>query len=172
MVLHRDAAMSQPPALLNNSVAVRVAPAPLDATPLHPTETVGCVAGLGTEAAVGKVVTRQGSCVESSAGAAFVATQGQRCYVGHSAAEHDKQKAAVLFPARDRSSLLVIGKGGRPRTCPFGDKTRTALRRYLRVRAKHPGAKNDNPDLWLGYRGSMTDSGIRQMLERRCDAAE
>ncbi|MFI2230930.1 tyrosine-type recombinase/integrase [Nocardia testacea] len=71
----------------------------------------------------------------------------------------------------NENTVLVIGKGGRPRTCPFGDKTRTALRRYLRVRAKHPGAKNDNPALWLGYRGTMTDSGIRQMLERRCDAA-
>ncbi|WP_201298275.1 tyrosine-type recombinase/integrase [Nocardia sp. CY41] len=71
----------------------------------------------------------------------------------------------------NENTVLVIGKGGRPRTCPFGDKTRTALRRYLRVRAKHPGAKNDNSALWLGYRGVMTDSGIRQMLERRCDAA-
>ncbi|MEV0294207.1 tyrosine-type recombinase/integrase [Nocardia sp. NPDC050710] len=71
----------------------------------------------------------------------------------------------------NENTVLVIGKGNRPRTCPFGDKTRTALRRYLRVRAKHSGAKNDNPALWLGYRGSMTDSGIRQMLERRCDAA-
>ncbi|MBF6236650.1 tyrosine-type recombinase/integrase [Nocardia otitidiscaviarum] len=71
----------------------------------------------------------------------------------------------------NENTVLVIGKGGRPRTCPFGDKTRTALRRYLRVRAKHPAAKNDTPLLWLGYRGPMTDSGIRQMLERRCDAA-
>ncbi|MEU5760366.1 tyrosine-type recombinase/integrase [Nocardia sp. NPDC047648] len=71
----------------------------------------------------------------------------------------------------NENTVLVIGKGGRPRTCPFGDKTRTALRRYLRVRAKHSGAKNDNPALWLGYSGVMTDSGIRQMLQRRCDAA-
>ncbi|WP_280417263.1 tyrosine-type recombinase/integrase [Nocardia carnea] len=71
----------------------------------------------------------------------------------------------------NENTILVIGKGRRPRTCPFGDKTRTALRRYLRVRAKHPSAKSDNPALWLGSKGSMTDSGIRQMLERRCDAA-
>ncbi|WP_280456772.1 tyrosine-type recombinase/integrase [Nocardia carnea] len=71
----------------------------------------------------------------------------------------------------NENTVVVIGKGRRPRTCPFGDKTRTALRRYLRVRAKHSAAKNDNPALWLGYRGVMTDSGIRQMLERRCDAA-
>lgn len=69
------------------------------------------------------------------------------------------------------NTVLVLGKGRRPRTVPFGDKTRTALRRYLRVRARHPGAKNENPALWLGYKGAMTDSGIRQMLERRCDTA-
>ncbi|MFE1595076.1 hypothetical protein [Nocardia sp. NPDC058705] len=32
---------------------------------------------------------------------------------------------------------MVLGKGRRPRTLPFSDKTRTALRRYLRVRSKH-----------------------------------
>lgn len=71
----------------------------------------------------------------------------------------------------NENTVLVIGKGRRPRTVPFGDKTRTALRRYLRVRARHPAAKNENAALWLGYKGAMTDSGIRQMLERRCDAA-
>ncbi|WP_372509854.1 hypothetical protein [Nocardia amikacinitolerans] len=53
---------------------------------------------------------------------------------------------------------------------PFGDKTRTVRRRYLRVRARHR-PQDENPILWLGYRGAMTGSGIRQMLERRCDAA-
>lgn len=71
----------------------------------------------------------------------------------------------------NENTVLVLGKGRRPRSVPFGDKTRTALRRYLRTRAKHPGARNENPALWLGYKGPMTDSGIRQMLERRCDAA-
>lgn len=71
----------------------------------------------------------------------------------------------------NENTVLVLGKGRRPRSVPFGDKTRTALRRYLRIRARHAGAKNENPALWLGYKGPMTDSGIRQMLERRCDAA-
>lgn len=65
------------------------------------------------------------------------------------------------------NTILVLGKGRRPRSSPFGDKTRTALRRYLRVRAQHPKAVNDQPALWLGRLGPMTDHGIRQMLERR-----
>jgi len=59
----------------------------------------------------------------------------------------------------------VMGKGSRGRAVPFGTKTGTALDRYLRDRAKHPKAKL--PHLWLAQKGGMTDSGIRQMLERR-----
>lgn len=68
-------------------------------------------------------------------------------------------------------TALVTGKGGRPRTVPFGDKTRTALRKYLRARAKHPKVKTNESALWLGHLGRMTDHGIRQMLERRAAAA-
>ncbi|WP_069167244.1 tyrosine-type recombinase/integrase [Nocardia altamirensis] len=71
----------------------------------------------------------------------------------------------------EEDSVLVTGKGRRPRSMPFGDKTRTALRKYLRARAKHPKAKNDEPSLWLGRQGPMTAHGIRQMLERRAAAA-
>lgn len=71
----------------------------------------------------------------------------------------------------EEDSVLVTGKGRRPRSMPFGDKTRTALRKYLRARAKHPKAKNDEPALWLGRQGRMTAHGIRQMLERRAAAA-
>jgi site-specific recombinase XerD len=59
----------------------------------------------------------------------------------------------------------VVGKGGRGRAVPFGTKTGTALDRYLRDRARHP--KANLPNLWLAQKGGMTDSGIRQMLERR-----
>ncbi|WP_327144384.1 tyrosine-type recombinase/integrase [Nocardia sp. NBC_01327] len=69
------------------------------------------------------------------------------------------------------NTVLVIGKGRRPRILPFGDKTRIALRRYLRVRKAHTQAGNDNPALWLGQRGRMTSSGIQQMLYRRGEAA-
>ncbi|WP_067721630.1 tyrosine-type recombinase/integrase [Nocardia yamanashiensis] len=69
------------------------------------------------------------------------------------------------------NTVLVLGKGRRPRTLPFGDKTRIALRRYLRIRARHPKAANDNAALWLGKRGKMTGWGIYQILERRAEAA-
>lgn len=44
-----------------------------------------------------------------------------------------------------------------------------ALARYLRVRRSHPPA--ERRELWLGLRGAMTRSGVRQMLERRGIAA-
>jgi site-specific recombinase XerD len=64
---------------------------------------------------------------------------------------------------------VVLGKGRRPRACPFGDKTGQAIERYLRERNKHPQARNRA--LWLGTRGVMTDNGIRQMLRRRAKQA-
>lgn len=60
----------------------------------------------------------------------------------------------------------VTGKGDRPRACPFGANTATALDRYLRVRDSHPKA-NKTDALWLGIRGPMTASGVAQMLRRR-----
>ncbi|HEX2041398.1 MAG TPA: tyrosine-type recombinase/integrase [Acidimicrobiales bacterium] len=61
--------------------------------------------------------------------------------------------------------LLVVGKGRRPRACPFGPKTAQALDRYIRVRARHP--LQDQRWLWLGSKGRLTDSGVAQMLRRR-----
>jgi site-specific recombinase XerD len=66
----------------------------------------------------------------------------------------------------EQSVAFVMGKGRRGRACPFGARTADALRRYLRARLREPGA--DRTDrLWLGRKGPMTDSGVRQMLERR-----
>jgi site-specific recombinase XerD len=67
---------------------------------------------------------------------------------------------------RDQMVAFVLGKGGRGRACPYGAKTADALRRYIRWRTKHPSASTSH--LWLGKKGLMTDSGVRQMLERRC----
>jgi len=61
--------------------------------------------------------------------------------------------------------FLVVGKGRRPRSCPFGRRTAIALDRYLRVRARHEQAHE--PWLWLGQRGKLTPSGITQVLRRR-----
>jgi site-specific recombinase XerD len=69
----------------------------------------------------------------------------------------------------DQGVAIVMGKGRRPRSCPFGNRTGTALDRYLRLRARHSRAAE--PWLWLGGKGQMTDSGIRQMVERRAEQA-
>lgn len=71
---------------------------------------------------------------------------------------------------REQSIAFVMGKGGRGRACPYGAKTADALRRYLRERTRHPAASTTKK-LWLGKKGAMTDSGVRQMLERRCKDA-
>ncbi|HEX6256209.1 MAG TPA: tyrosine-type recombinase/integrase [Euzebyales bacterium] len=40
----------------------------------------------------------------------------------------------------DCEVAVVMGKGRRPRSCPFGAKTGQALDRYLRVRGRHKHA--------------------------------
>lgn len=61
--------------------------------------------------------------------------------------------------------IEILGKGRRVRAAPFGARTSDALRRYLRARARHP--QNGSDAFWLGRQGPMTDSGVRQMIERR-----
>src|SRR3712207_6445606 len=65
----------------------------------------------------------------------------------------------------EQSVAVVMGEGRRGRAVPYGSKTADALRRYLRARAAHPQAATEA--LWLGKKGRVTDSGVRQMLERR-----
>lgn len=65
----------------------------------------------------------------------------------------------------DDDVVIVMGKGGRPRACPFGAKTARALDRYLRARAKH--RLSHLPNLWLTRFGGMSASGIAQMVRRR-----
>lgn len=69
----------------------------------------------------------------------------------------------------DNNVAAVIGKGRRPRGCPFGRKTALALDRYLRARLAHPHA--DRPELWLGRFGPMTDNGIYQIVRDRAHEA-
>jgi site-specific recombinase XerD len=63
----------------------------------------------------------------------------------------------------------VKGKGSRRRAPSFGRRTAQALDRYLRLRERHPLASE--PWLWLGPKGRLTDSGVAQMLRRRCRQA-
>lgn len=66
----------------------------------------------------------------------------------------------------DAETITVTGKGGRTRVVPLLFQPLEQVDRYLRTRRRHPFAKY--PELWLGERGPLTDSGLRQMLERRC----
>jgi site-specific recombinase XerD len=69
----------------------------------------------------------------------------------------------------DLNVAIVLGKGRRPRSCPFGRKTAAAIDRYLRVR---DGPRDANlPTLWLGRHGRMTDSGIFHVVTERARAA-
>jgi integrase len=64
---------------------------------------------------------------------------------------------------------LVLGKGGRPRSAPFGKRTTLPLDRYLRVRARHAYA--DLPGLWLGRKGVLHPVSIARIVtDRGADA--
>lgn len=69
----------------------------------------------------------------------------------------------------DRRSITVIGKGDRERTVAIGDQTILAIDRYERMRRRHPRAMLDA--FWLGPKGPLTDSGVRQLVKRRGAAA-
>jgi site-specific recombinase XerD len=69
----------------------------------------------------------------------------------------------------DQDQMWVVGKGRRARVLPLGAKTVKALDRYLRARSHHKDAQL--AWLWLGPRGRLTDSGIAQMIRRRCREA-
>jgi integrase len=67
----------------------------------------------------------------------------------------------------DLDVAVVLGKGRRARSSPFGAKTAQAVERYLRVRARH--ARAHELALWLGEKtkGPMTANGIAKMVRRR-----
>ncbi len=65
----------------------------------------------------------------------------------------------------DQGVAIVMGKGRRPRSCPFGAKAAQAVDRYLRSRDGHRLAAL--PHLWLTRFGGMTDSAVAQMVKRR-----
>jgi site-specific recombinase XerD len=75
----------------------------------------------------------------------------------------DRRAGAVAF---------VVGKGRRERALPMGRSAVRDLDRYLRAREKHSASYLQW--LWLGGRSRpdrLTDSGIAQMLRRRCGEA-
>jgi site-specific recombinase XerC len=54
--------------------------------------------------------------------------------------------------------ILVVGKGGRERALPFGNRTGKAIDQYLWARARHPHAELEW--FWIGRKGRVTASGI------------
>ena len=69
----------------------------------------------------------------------------------------------------DHNVALIMGKGRRPRAAPFGRKTAVTIDRYLRERARHPLSHLE--DLWLGQRGPITNSGVRDIVRKRGERA-
>jgi len=69
----------------------------------------------------------------------------------------------------ERETAGVSGKTGL-RNVPLLPKVVTEVERYLRARRRHSQATRTDA-LWIGDRGALTGSGLRQMLERRCDDA-
>ncbi len=65
----------------------------------------------------------------------------------------------------NRGQLRVLGKGRRERLLAIGSKTVRALDRYLRRRGQR--RDSDLHWLWLGTKGQVTPSGIRQIIQRR-----
>ena len=65
--------------------------------------------------------------------------------------------------------LLTQTKGRAPRVVGIGNRTAKVLDRYLRARRAHPEAHLDA--LWLGRRGAVTASGVRQIARRRAKDA-
>ena len=69
----------------------------------------------------------------------------------------------------EHNIAYVLGKGRRPRACPFGRKSAQVLDRYLRIRAVHK--HSELPDLWLGLWGAMKGDGIYQAIQDRAHKA-
>ena len=65
----------------------------------------------------------------------------------------------------DNGQLRLLGKGNRWRLVFIGSKTIKAIDRYVRTRAQHPAAHSRA--LWIGGKGAMTTSGLRQMVRQR-----
>ena len=65
----------------------------------------------------------------------------------------------------DMGVAVVMGKGRRYRSVPFGATTAIALKKYLRERSRHPHATAEW--LWVGKVGRLGGDGIQQAVARR-----
>jgi integrase len=69
----------------------------------------------------------------------------------------------------EQDIAIVLGKGRRARSVPFGLETRKALRNYLRARRRHVFANRG--ELWLGRNGPLQYEALKMMLDRRAKQA-
>jgi len=68
--------------------------------------------------------------------------------------------------------ITVRGKGNRVRVVAFGNKTGSAVDKYLRqLERERPDRGGGGERLWVGRQGRMSTSGITDVLHRMCDAA-
>ena len=68
--------------------------------------------------------------------------------------------------------LTVLGKGNRLRVVPIGDKTTTAIDKYLRsLEREYPEAVGDDRALWAGRQGPLKKGGMNGVLYRMCSDA-
>lgn len=95
----------------------------------------------------------------------FIDTGGRLAEVANLCLDGDEGSDVDL----DGQVLRVVGNGRHVRLLPIGAKTLQAIDRYLRKRSQHRNASL--PWLWIGPKGRMTPSGIRQMVWRRSQAA-
>lgn len=66
----------------------------------------------------------------------------------------------------DEGLLRVTGKGDRTRMVAIGASSVRSLDRYLRARAKRPGAAQETA-IWLGRKGPLRESGLAELVRRR-----
>lgn len=78
---------------------------------------------------------------------------------------HNLEDDTQVDVSLDLGIIRVLGKGRRERVLAIGRRTIRAIDRYLRVRQKRQDAHL--PWLWIGLKGKMTESGIRQVVRRR-----
>lgn len=70
----------------------------------------------------------------------------------------------------ENGSLRLTGRSMRSRTIALLPVAVEALTAYAEARATHPD-RDRSDEFFLGSRGALTPSGVRQMLARRCRAA-
>jgi integrase len=70
---------------------------------------------------------------------------------------------------RERDCAQVMGKGHKPRVCPYTPATATSLDRYLRMRREQKHAKLEH--LWITRQGYATGSAIYRVIRNRAQLA-